>query len=174
LQIWYIQPVHEPGRDELNAVTAEALRALGRRIKALREQRRLTQDEFAQRCHISVSFASLLERGERSPSLETLVQAAAALDVPTADLFRDQQQEAFDPYFFRLIEFAQVRGLSHLQVNRWIAVGSAMFDPNEGEERREAPRPTDATTCSAPGCDRAVLAKGLCKLHYHRLRRARL
>ncbi|HYX92521.1 MAG TPA: helix-turn-helix transcriptional regulator, partial [Myxococcaceae bacterium] len=42
--------------------------------RSLRERRGMTQEDFAQRGGISISFASLLERGERSPSYETLVQ----------------------------------------------------------------------------------------------------
>ena len=57
----------------------EQLVMLARRVRALRESLRLTQEEFATRCGISVSFASLLERGERSPSYETLVDVAKSL-----------------------------------------------------------------------------------------------
>jgi transcriptional regulator with XRE-family HTH domain len=46
-------------------------------------QRELSQQEVAQKAKISVSYVSMLERGERSPPLETL---AKALGVPPVDL----------------------------------------------------------------------------------------
>ena len=152
------------GRDELS------LLALGRRVRGLREGLRLTQEEFARRCGISVSFASLLERGERSPSYETLLTIARALEVPVADLFREgASPEVQEPSHARLIDFARRAHLSRQQVERWIAVGHAMFG-------LEPERPGDdrAARCAVEGCERPVLARGLCAPHYHRDRRARL
>lgn len=154
----------------------ESLRILARRIRALRERHGLTQEDFAQRSGISVSFASLLERGERSPSYETLVQVAAALDVPLSELFRDFTGHGYDdPYFGRLVDFARRAKLTRAQVDRLLAVALAMFDvaPTNGR----APLPPghrEAAVCSEEGCGRGVLAKGLCASHYHRARRARL
>jgi len=148
----------------------DALGALGRRIRMLRERQGLTQEEFAAQCGISVSFASLLERGARSPSYETLVQISAALKLPLSELFRDTSSAPYDdPYFARLLDFARGRRLSRHQVDRLIAVGQAMF------EERAAEDPIHPTSsCAEDGCARPVLAKGLCASHYHRQRRARL
>lgn len=155
----------------------ESLRVLARRIRSLRERQGMTQEDFAQRSGISVSFASLLERGERSPSYETLVQVAGALDVPLSELFRDFNGHGYDdPYFGRLIDFARRARLSRPQVDRLIAVAIAMFDVAAAvQPRMSQPRPTrEAAACAEDGCPRAVLAKGLCASHYHRARRARL
>lgn len=164
-------PVREAQRV---AKAKERLDALARRIRNLRERRALTQDEFATRCGISVSFASLLERGERSPSYETLVTIAEALEVPLSELFRDPGSEpAEDPYHARLLDFARKARLSHSQVDKLIAVGSAMFDlaPVALSElsRKQLP-----TTCTVQGCGRPVLARGLCTSHYHKARRGQL
>lgn len=147
----------------------ELLLPLARRIRMWRERQRLTQEEFAARCGISVSFASLLERGERSPSYETLLQVCSALGVSLAELFQDAPNVAYDdPYFHRLLDYARGRRLSREQIDRWIAVGQAMFDDNEGKIQR-----SDAPPCQEPNCQRPVLAKGLCASHYHRARRAK-
>ena len=79
-------PPHTPDPNAL-------LRRIRRRIRALRERRGLTQEDFADRCGVSVSFASLLERGERSPSYETLLQVAAALGLPPSELFRLEEDD---------------------------------------------------------------------------------
>lgn len=159
------------------AKTRESLRVLARRIRTLRERRGLTQEEFARRSGISISFTSLLERGERSPSYDTLVQVAHALEVPMSELFRDFGGAAYDdPYFGRLLDFARRSRLTRAQVDRLIAVATAMFDVAGNGGRSAAPdgSPRAAATCSEEGCEKPVLARGLCAPHYHRARRARL
>jgi DNA-binding XRE family transcriptional regulator len=155
----------------------EMLQTLARRIRTLREQQGLTQEDFAARCGISVSFTSLLERGERSPSYETLVVIADALEVSLADLFKDPPAEAYDdPYFSKLLELARRLRLSRTQVDRLLAVGQAMFEAGAEElnGRSVARRRGGSVLCTEAGCGRPVLAKGLCASHYHRARRARL
>lgn len=159
-------PVTSDSHDDAHAHLA----ALGRRVRALRESQRLTQEAFALRCGISVSFASLLERGERSPSYETLIAIARALEVAVSELFRDGPTfAADDPSHVRLLDFARKAQLTRAQVDRVIAVGHAMFGI-ESDTRRAG----RGATCSEDGCDRPVLARGLCGPHYHRARRARL
>jgi transcriptional regulator with XRE-family HTH domain len=133
----------------------------------LRERRGLTQEDFAARCGISVSFASLLERGERSPSYETLVQVAGALGVPLAELFRVEEDEAAGAH--RLVELVRERGLTRVEVDRLLAVAEAMFGGREPglQPVEEAPR------CKQAGCGKPVLARELCVAHYHRARRAK-
>lgn len=147
--------------------TSGHLQGLARRIRALRERRGLTQEDFAARCGISVSFASLLERGERSPSYETLLQVASALDLPLWELLR--LDDAQDAGVHRLESFARARRLSRTDLDRLLAVAEVMFSeasPSAEEEARPAP-----ARCGEPGCVRPVLARGLCTAHYHRERR---
>ncbi|MCI0571784.1 MAG: helix-turn-helix domain-containing protein [Myxococcaceae bacterium] len=146
-------------------VVAASLAELGRAIRALREERGMTQEEFARASGISVSFASLLERGERSPSYDTLVQVAAALEVTLAQLLSGVPgTEAGEPGHGRLLEAARVWRLTRGQVDRLLVVAEALFRPLD--EAEGPPR------CTEPGCERPVLARGLCTAHYHRLRRA--
>lgn len=142
------------------------LQGLARRIRALRERRGLTQEDFAARCGISVSFASLLERGERSPSYETLLQVAQALELPLWELLR--LEDAQDSGSHRLEAFARSRGLSRVDVDRLLAVAEVMF--TEASPAVEE-APAEPTPCGESGCGRPVLARGLCTAHYHRERR---
>lgn len=59
----------------------------GRRLKALRREGGLTQEQLAEAAQISVDFLSLLERGVNAPSFETLEKLAEALEVPVRELF---------------------------------------------------------------------------------------
>jgi transcriptional regulator with XRE-family HTH domain len=162
--------MENPGTEEPPRLRSE-LAALSRRIRNLREKRGLTQEDFARRCGISASFASLLERAERTPSYETLVQVSEALAVPLGELFRDSSAETYeDPSFSKLVDFARARRLSRTQIDRFLAVGEAMF----GEVRGPAERPVSSgPLCGQSGCQKPVLAKGLCVSHYHRTRRAK-
>ena len=56
-------------------------------LKAWRTRRRLTQEELAERSGLSYKFIGEIERGTGNPTIETVSQLAAALDLDIADLF---------------------------------------------------------------------------------------
>jgi DNA-binding XRE family transcriptional regulator len=148
------------------------LEKLAHRVRSLRERKGMTQEEFAHRCGISVSFASLLERGRRSPSYETLIQLAEALEMPVADLFRDIGGTPHeDPYLGKLTDFARAARLSRPQVDKLILLAQLTFDIPA--DRKPPSLRARGEVCSVSGCGRPILAKGLCASHYHRQRRAR-
>ena len=62
----------------------------GQRVRSLRAERGLTQEQLAERAGISVDFLSLVERGKSSPSFENLEEIADALEVSVAELFSFQ------------------------------------------------------------------------------------
>lgn len=55
---------------------------LGGAIKTFRVARKLSQAELGDRAGLDKSYVSLLEQGQRSPSLSTVGRVAQALDVP--------------------------------------------------------------------------------------------
>ena len=55
-------------------------------LRTLRLAKGLSQQEVASRAKITVSYVSMLERGNRSPPLETLEALAKALKVPPLQL----------------------------------------------------------------------------------------
>jgi transcriptional regulator with XRE-family HTH domain len=59
----------------------------GIRLKAIRAERKLTQEEFAELVGISVDFLSLIERGINAPSFEVLEQVSRKLRLPVRELF---------------------------------------------------------------------------------------
>jgi len=60
---------------------------LGQRIKALRNERGLTQEELADRASFHRNFIVLIEKGERNFTLRTMFALAAALELHPAQLF---------------------------------------------------------------------------------------
>jgi transcriptional regulator with XRE-family HTH domain len=59
----------------------------GKRLRAIRLERRLTQEQFAETLNISVDFLSLIERGRNAPSFETLDEISKRLKTSVAALF---------------------------------------------------------------------------------------
>jgi len=55
-------------------------------VRRLRAKKKLSQKALADKVGISVSYVSMLERGQRSPPLETIEKMAKALGVPPATL----------------------------------------------------------------------------------------
>lgn len=55
--------------------------AIGDRIRKYRELSRMTQEQLSESCSLSTGYIGHLERGTRSPSLETLVKISQILRV---------------------------------------------------------------------------------------------
>ncbi len=66
---------------------------IGAKIKRLRLQRGLTQEELADRCELSKGFISLLERDLTSPSIATLGDVLECLGTDLAAFFTEHAEE---------------------------------------------------------------------------------
>jgi transcriptional regulator with XRE-family HTH domain len=62
---------------------------LSERLRAIREQKNLTQGDIEERTGLKRSYVSRLEHGRTIPSLATLEKFALALDVPLYLFFYD-------------------------------------------------------------------------------------
>lgn len=60
----------------------------GKRIKELRLQENISQEELAFRCQLSKNYVSDVERGRRNVSLKVVEKFALGLKVPAYYLFR--------------------------------------------------------------------------------------
>ena len=63
--------------------------AIGSRIKEAREQAHLTQEELAEIVDISPTHMSVIERGVKTPKLDTFVKIANALHLSADALLQD-------------------------------------------------------------------------------------
>jgi transcriptional regulator with XRE-family HTH domain len=66
---------------------SDIARALGSRVRALREAVGLTQERLAHNSGIDRTYVSGIERGARNPSLKTIARLADALGVRVGQLF---------------------------------------------------------------------------------------
>lgn len=62
------------------------LRKVGERIRQLRAERELSQEELADRAGLDRSYMSGIERGVRNTSVLKLAAIARSLDVPAREL----------------------------------------------------------------------------------------
>lgn len=65
---------------------AEPWTRFGNVLKALRAERKLSQADIAERAWLDQTYISLLERGERQPTLPTLYRISGALGVSLMEL----------------------------------------------------------------------------------------
>ena len=70
------------------------MKAVGERIRAAREAKRMTQQELAELVDLSPTHVSVIERGVKSPRLETFILIANALEVSADALLIDVVNDA--------------------------------------------------------------------------------
>ncbi|MEN6419711.1 MAG: XRE family transcriptional regulator [Clostridiaceae bacterium] len=121
---------------------------IGVRIKQLRQQRGLTQEELAARTELTKGFISQLERDLTSPSIATLMDILEALGTDVGSFFRETAEETVvygaDDMFVKeeadgytiqwLVTNAQKNALEPILVTIPAGVKGTEDDPHEGEE----------------------------------------
>ena len=86
---------------------ADAKKLLGARIKELRRQAGLTQEELAELVGLDSRHLSRLEVGRHFPSLNSLERIADALHVPLVEFFRFPGEEKIQTLRADLTRFAK-------------------------------------------------------------------
>ena len=66
---------------------------LGKKIRQMRNQKGLTQEELADRCELTKGYISQLENNLNSPSIATLTDILSALGSNLAEFFREEAEE---------------------------------------------------------------------------------
>jgi transcriptional regulator with XRE-family HTH domain len=72
---------------KITGLEAKLRQTLGERIRTLRKQRGVNQDDFAHLAGIHRTHVGMLENAKIDPKLSTLLRVARALDVKVSDLF---------------------------------------------------------------------------------------
>jgi transcriptional regulator with XRE-family HTH domain len=67
---------------------------VGRRIRALRASRNMSQEQLAERAGVSYKFVGDVERGQGNPTLSWLEAVARGLGVAVKDLLADEEPPA--------------------------------------------------------------------------------
>lgn len=69
----------------------EILGLLGKRIRDMRKQAELSQEELAEHAEISIDACGRLERGEVNPNLRTLIGISETFRISLSELFQFRQ-----------------------------------------------------------------------------------
>jgi transcriptional regulator with XRE-family HTH domain len=65
---------------------------IGERLKALREQKKLSQGDMEKKTSLLRCYVSRVENGHTVPAIETLEKMARAMEVPMYQLFYDGEK----------------------------------------------------------------------------------
>ncbi|MBK5253683.1 MAG: helix-turn-helix domain-containing protein [Peptostreptococcaceae bacterium] len=122
---------------------------IGNRIKEIRTERGLTQEELADRAELSKGFISQIERDLTSPSIATLEDILMCLGIEINDFFSYNTETKV---VFKYDEYFEKKDDEHKNIIEWVIPnaqknkmepirmtlkpgGSTIFDnPHEGEE----------------------------------------
>ena len=119
---------------------------IGSKIRELRNQKGLTQEELADRCELSKGFISQLENDVTSPSITTLIDILQCLGTNLKNFFNDEQIVFHDEDFFEktdaelhnkiewIIPNAQKNMMEPIRVTLEPGGSTYPDQPHEGEE----------------------------------------
>ena len=120
---------------------------LGKKIKQMRNQKGLTQEELADRCELTKGYISQLENNLNSPSIATLTDILSALGSNLSEFFQEAPEEKVvfnknefiekdtDGVFWRwLIPNAQKNMMEPVLVELDEKIATSTDIPHEGEE----------------------------------------
>lgn len=72
----------------ISTMSKRDLKIFGGRLKELRLEKNLTQQELAEKINLSTNFIGMVERGERNTSVDKIFKLAKALDVSLSEFFK--------------------------------------------------------------------------------------
>lgn len=62
-------------------------KVFGKRVAELRKKAGYSQEQFAFKCGVDRTYVGVVERGEKSPTLNTIEKIAYALGISKSELF---------------------------------------------------------------------------------------
>jgi len=71
---------------------SEVFKKIGLKIKMLRIERKISQQDFASACNFEKSNLARIESGRTNPTVATLLKISQTLDVPISKLFDFEEE----------------------------------------------------------------------------------
>jgi transcriptional regulator with XRE-family HTH domain/uncharacterized cupin superfamily protein len=81
----------------MSEINFEYARVIGEKLRAVRQERRMSLRELAEKASISASMLSQIETGKAYPSVRSIYSIAAALGLPVDYFFPEQEGETPHP-----------------------------------------------------------------------------
>ena len=102
------------------------LEGIGIRIRKKRLSKSMTQEELAKRTNLTVAYIGMIEREERTPSLETFIQIANELNATADELLCETLQKG---YLLRLQKYEEkFSTLNRKELKKVYAVMDALLE----------------------------------------------
>ena len=93
---------------------------MGKRLREVRQVRKLTQEEAAERCDITSSYYGNIERGNKKMSIETLGKISKGLGMSTDWLLFGEITEGQEEFMMLLAELQ--RGADEKQFKKYLSI----------------------------------------------------
>jgi len=98
---------------------------IGLKIKALRLENGLTQEELANRCELTKGFISQVERHFTSPSISTLTDILEVLGTNLSEFFNEVED---DVYVFTPDDFYEKQDIEKKHTIHWIVPNAQKYE----------------------------------------------
>ena len=109
---------------------------VGRKIRRLRKERRLTQTQLSSRIGVQQSDLSRMEKGEYRVSLDTLFRILAEFDLSIGEFFDEMAKESFSPREVQMVrEFKSLPPQAQREVEDFIAFKRTSQPGESGEQQ---------------------------------------
>lgn len=95
-------------------------------IKEIRESRGLTQKEFAKQLGVDANYISMVERGDRSPSLSLLTDISDAFNVKLHQIFLQAEMPELGGNYRRAYDLAKI--LSEVDFDKLHKLANGLAD----------------------------------------------
>ncbi|MGE7761798.1 helix-turn-helix domain-containing protein [Peribacillus sp. NPDC097895] len=106
---------------------------IGERVKKLREEKKMSMTELADKAGVAKSYLSSLERNlQTNPSIQFLEKISAVLNIPVNDLLYDApKKDTLDTDWMKIVEEAMNSGVSKQQFREFIEFNKWRKDKEE-------------------------------------------
>ncbi|AMO87254.1 anaerobic benzoate catabolism transcriptional regulator [Solibacillus isronensis B3W22] len=104
---------------------------VGANIRELRKQKKMTQEDLAEKCGLQTSYLAGVERGERNITLQTVEKIASGLNVNAKKLFKiDNPMKYLSmEYEEKINTFAKLlKNKSEKEINLVLKISNEIFD----------------------------------------------
>lgn len=82
---------------------------LGERIRRLRKERGLSQEQLGEKSGLHTNYIGQIERGEKNLTIESLQKVAIGLDIPIGQLFQNIELVEENSELYEIIELLSRR-----------------------------------------------------------------
>lgn len=110
---------------------SQLVNIVGANIRELRKQKKMTQEELAEKCGLQTSYLAGVERGERNITLQTLDKIAGGLSVNAQKLFEIDSPIKYLPMEFeeKILMFSnELKNKSDKEIDLIIKIANEVFN----------------------------------------------